>query len=103
MGINIYEDENVIVHSSVIHGYGVFAKKNFSVGDTDLIWDPTKLSKKELEKIPTYQKKYINTLHDGTPALMNVPERYVNHSDNPNTKMSKNKDIAIRNIQTGDE
>jgi len=34
---------------------------------------------------------------------MQAPERYVNHSCNPNTKVNNFSDIAIRNIEIGEE
>jgi len=34
---------------------------------------------------------------------MGIPERFVNHSCNPNTYHKEKKDIAIRNIKKGEE
>lgn len=99
----MYEDENLVVKPSAIEGYGLFAKRNFKNGETVLSWRPTKLADSESLSIPEEQKKYLNKLTDGTTVLMNVPERYVNSSKTPNTRMVGESDVAIRDIQEGEE
>lgn len=101
--MTIYEDENIVVKPSPIEGYGVFAKRAFKAEETVLTWHPTRLTEQELLAVPNDQKRYINKLADGTLVLMNVPERYVNSSNVPNTKMVKDGDVAIRDIQEGEE
>lgn len=101
--MNIYEDESFIVKPSLIEGYGVFAKRNFKNGETVLSWRPTKLSDSELLSIPEDQKGFLEKLADGTTVLMNAPERYVNSSETPNTRVAGESDVAIRDIQEGEE
>jgi len=99
----MYEDENVAVRPSSIEGLGLFAKRTFKTGETILIWHPKRLSKEEAAKVPEEQKRYLDILEDGTGRLMQIPERYVNHSEDPNTKMVGESDVAIRDIQIGEE
>lgn len=99
----IYEDENVIVKPSVIEGYGLFAKRLFKSGETILRWNPTKLNKEELLSISQDQKRYVNKLSNGVSVLMNIPERYINSSDTPNVRSTDDGDIAIKDIQIGEE
>ncbi len=100
--MTIYEDENVAVRPSPIEGYGLFAKRAFKSGEIVLKWRSTKLTEEELLSIPEDQKRYINKLAGG-PVLMNIPERYVNSSDTPNTHVIEASDVAIRDIQEGEE
>lgn len=99
----IYEDNDVIVKPSSIEGLGVFAKRIFKKGEVVLKWNPKKLSDKEKNLITPEEKRYINKLADGTTALMQIPERYVNSSNEPNTTMIDNADVALRNIKKGEE
>lgn len=101
--MNIYENENFIVRPSSIEGLGLFAKKLFKKDDTVLYWKTKKLTEDELKNIPADQKRYLNKLKDGTVVLMQIPERYVNHSDDPNTHTVGESDIATRDIQAGEE
>jgi SET domain-containing protein len=99
----IYEDDNIIVKPSAIEGFGVFAKRKFKKGEIVLVWHPTILTKEELSNVPEDQKRYINTLEDGTSVLMNIPERYINSSDKPNTRVVETTDVAARDILVGEE
>jgi len=99
----IYEDDNVIVKPSTIEGFGVFAKREFKKGEIVLVWHPTTLTEEKLSIISEDQKRYINTLEDGTSVLMNIPERYINSSNQPNTHVIKATDVAARDILIGEE
>jgi SET domain-containing protein len=101
--MSLYEDENIVVKPSSIEGLGVFAKRSFKKDEVVFRWNPKRLTKQELENLPADQKRYVNTLSDGTSVLMQVPERYVNSSENPNTFMSGETDIALRDIAEGEE
>jgi len=95
---------NIEVKKSKIHGKGVFAKRNFEKGEVVLKWNPKKLSLKKGES-PTKEQKKNTISKQGKYYLMQPPERYVNHSCEPNTKMNINKfkDIAIKSIKKGEE
>lgn len=101
--MNVYEDDNFIVKPSPIEGLGLFAKRTFKKGDRVLSWHPKELTEDELKNISSDQKRYLNKLENGTEVLMQIPERYANHSDDPNTRMVGESDVAIRDIQEGEE
>ena len=101
--MNIYEDENVVVKPSPIEGRGVFAKRPFKTGETVLRWKVKRLSPQEETNIDEGSKRYVNTLEDGTKVLMQIPERYVNSSTEPNTATAGEADVAIRDIEVGEE
>jgi uncharacterized protein len=93
--------EKVIVKDSNIQGKGVFANQDFKKGEIILKWDPLKLQEKDLDKYP---KKYI-ILVDKKYFLMQSPEKYINHSCEPNAKtdLEAKGDRAIRDIKKGEE
>lgn len=101
--MNIYEDENVVVKESTIEGLGLFANRPFKKDEVVLKWNPKILTAGEVQGTPAELKRFINKLEDGTSALMQIPERYVNHSDNPNTKPVGSSDVALRDIEIGEE
>jgi SET domain-containing protein len=95
---------DIIIKDSKIHGKGVFADRDFQKGEIVLRWHPKELSKKELIDLPKENKKYIIT-KDKIKYLMQSPERYVNHSCEPNTTADTDSfcDIAIKDIKKGEE
>ena len=101
--MNIYEDENIIVSPSPLEGFGVFAKRMFKKDEVVLKWNPKQLTSEELQNIPEDQKRYINKLQDGSSVLMQTPERFVNSSESPNTQVVGYSDVALRDIEIGDE
>lgn len=95
--------ENVIVKKSEINKNGVFAAKDFKKGDVVLSWNPLKiLTEDEAAKLPDSEKHYVSNYSDEL-ILQGIPERYVNHSCNPNTKVQGRSDVAIRDIKKGEE
>ncbi len=94
----------VITKKSKINKTGVFATKNFKKGEIVLKWDPKKiLTKEEVATLPRSEKHYVSNYKSDEYVLQNTPERYVNHSCNPNTEVIDNCDVAIRDIQKGEE
>jgi uncharacterized protein len=93
----------IIIKDSAIQGKGVFAGRDFKKGDIVMKWDTSVvLAKKEAEKIPKRQRKYL-VFYKGKYILAQPPEKYLNHSCEPNTKEGNLCDIAIRNIVKGEE
>ncbi len=74
-------------------GIGLIAERSFKKGDTVLklkgkiINSPTKTS------IQLFKNKHIEDLFG----------KYINHNCYPNTKINKNKVVAIKNISSGNE
>lgn len=99
----IYENDNIVVRPSPIEGLGVFSKRSFKQGEIVLKWNPKILTKQEVADTPEVERRYLNTLSDDTVVLMQIPERYVNSSEYPNTKIIEKSDIAVRDIKEGEE
>ncbi|PIY97210.1 MAG: hypothetical protein COY66_00760 [Candidatus Kerfeldbacteria bacterium CG_4_10_14_0_8_um_filter_42_10] len=95
---------NVIVKESKINQQGVFANKDFKKGEIVLRWKPKKiLTKEEAAALPEKEKHYISNYQLSEFILQSPPERYVNHSCDPNTEVINNCDIALRDIKKGEE
>lgn len=97
----------VVVKKSAIQGNGVYAITNtkksdvvLEIDDSQIVKKGTKLSKKQLEFDCDY-------LADGTVVIMQPPEKFINHSCDPNTYVKTIKGIrkvlAMRNINSGEE
>lgn len=95
---------DVIVGKGKLQGKGVFAKRNFKKGEVVIRYNLKKLTKEEFNKLSESEKLFTHT-HWGVIYLYSIPERYVNHSSNPNTRADlKNRcDVAIRDIKKGEE
>ena len=93
----------VIIKNSNIQGKGVFANKNFKKGEVIMRWDTSIiLTENQARKIPEKNKKYL--VHsNGRYIMARFPEKYLNHSCEPNTKEKNNCDVAIRDIIKGEE
>ncbi len=93
---------DVTVKPSPVHGLGVFAAKDFRKGETILQWRPRSLSRAEYEALSPAERDYVD-IEKGEILLMNPPERYVNHSCDPNLRPGVRADIAARDIKAGEE
>lgn len=97
---------NVILKKSKIHGKGVFANKNFKKGEKILQIDDTHIVNDE-SKLTEYQKEYQCDWLKDKIVLMQTPERYTNHSCNPNSYVKTVRGIrtvlAMKDIKKGEE
>jgi hypothetical protein len=97
------KSDNVVIKKSKIHSKGIFALRNFKKGEVVLHYDIShKIIKTDFDKMSNRQKEYISFL-DGKYIKIQEPEKYVNHSCDPNTKSENFCDIAIKNIKIGEE
>ncbi len=95
--------DSIIVKNSKINWKWVFALRDFKKGEIVLYWDISHILPKEIfDKMPDNDKKYISYL-DGKYIIMQEPEKYVNHSCEPNTTAKNFCDIAIKNIKKWEE
>jgi len=96
--------QNIIIKKSKISGQGVFAGKSFKKGQIILRWKKNKLlSKGQLNKLPRREKIYVIHYEKNKYLLMQPPERYVNHSCEPNTYTKNYRDVALKFIKEGEE
>ena len=94
---------HILVKKSKINKKGVFAVKDFKKGEIALKWNPKIIVRSEIDKLPKTEKHYIQKINSNKYLLMQPPERYVNHSCDPNTYVKNNCDIALKNIRKGEE
>lgn len=95
--------DDIIVKHSTIHGKGVFAKRDFKVGEIVMHWDKSNiLTTEEFNNLTDNEKRYVS-LVDGIYIQMQAPEKYVNHSCDSNTTAKNFCDIASREIKKGEE
>ena len=93
----------IIIRNSTIEGKGVFAGTDFRKKDVVMKWDASViLTKQEAKKIPKKFKKYL-VFFKGKYIMAQAPEKYLNHSCEPNTKEGKLCDVAYRDIKKGEE
>jgi uncharacterized protein len=96
--------KKVEIRNSLIKGSGVFAVNPIRKGETVIIWHPKKqLTLSDITNLSDAEKHYVLPLDQNTFLLMGEPERYVNHSCDPNTRVHKLADVAIRDIKAGEE
>jgi SET domain-containing protein len=99
--------KSVAVKGSKIHGKGVFAIKDFkkhepllNVDDSQIVTDTSKLTKDNYDSD-------LDFLANGKMIWMQPPEKYINHSCDPNVYFKTIGDIrkvyAMRDILKGDE
>ena len=95
---------DLIVKNSKIHGKGVFANRSFKKGEIVIKYNLKELSKEEFNKLPE-SEKHFTSKEKGKIWLFPSPERFVNHSCEPNTNPNLNDkfDFAIRDIKKGEE
>lgn len=96
-------NKKIIVKKSRISGKGIFANKTFRKGEVVQKWHPRILSKEELQNLPPDKLHYVLHTDDDKILFVGEPERYINHSCEPNTRVVGETDVAITNILPGEE
>ena len=99
----------LFVSDSPIQGSGVFATQAFRTGSVVLRLDDSRVVDRDHPLRPEDDElmHHQDFLPDGTVVLMQSPERYINHSCNPNCYVySANRErhlLAKREILAGEE
>ena len=96
-------ESSIIIGKGNLAGKGVYANRDFKKGEVVIQYNLKPLVEEESENLPASEKMFTHE-HWGTIYLYSEPERYVNHSDNPNTyqDLTSKSDIALRDIQKGE-
>jgi len=94
---------DIIVKSSPKGGKGIFAGRDFTIGELVVPWKEDYLTKDQVDALPESEKHFVDPLEDGRYILHGEPERYINHSCDPNTAVGEGGDRAIRAIVEGEE
>lgn len=94
---------NVIIGKGKLARKGVYANKDFKKDEVVIKYNLKALSQDEYKNLPRSERLFIHKQF-GIIYLYSEPERYVNHSKEPNTYQDHNlqADIALRDIQKGE-
>lgn len=87
-------------------GKGVYANRNFRKGEVVIKYNLKPLTEDEYRNLPKSGKMFTH-IHMGVWQLYSIPERYVNHSDTPNTyhkfeDLNNQYDVALKDIKKGE-
>jgi hypothetical protein len=95
--------DDVVVGEGNLAGKGVYAGRDFKKGEVVIRYRLRVLSKAEFAGLPESERMFTHR-HNGVIMLYAVPERYVNHSSDPNTRqdLDGQADIALRDIARGE-
>ena len=97
------KNDNIIVKVSKIQGKGVFASRDFKKWEKVLHRDISNtITNDTFHEMSDKEKKHITYLNDRY-TIMQSPEKYVNHSCEPNTTAKDFCDVAVRDIKKGEE
>lgn len=94
---------DVLIGRGNLSNKGVYANRDFTGGEVVVQYNLIALSEDEFIELPESEKLFTHE-HWGQIYLYSEPERYVNHSENPNTyqDLEKLQDIALRDIKKGE-
>ena len=100
---------NITISPSLIHGLGVFAARGFASGESILIIDDSRVidNRHPLQPELGEHEYHCATLARDKIVLLQSPERYINHSCQPNAYIKTIQDqrhvISLIPIRAGDE
>ena len=95
--------DDVYIGKGKLAGKGVYAARNFEVGEIVKYYNLTPLTQEDFDNLPEREKMFVHSFWNQM-YLFPEPSRYTNHSANPNTKSDLKKmcDMAIRPIKKGE-
>lgn len=92
---------DVIIGKGKLAGKGVYASRDFKEGEMVVPFNLKELSQQEFDTLPSGEWEWTHSF-GGKIYLFPVPERYVNHDDNPSTLPTPEGDVALRDIKKGE-
>jgi len=94
---------DVVVGRGNLAGKGVYANRDFDKDEVVIQYHLQSLAEEEYKNLPNSEKMFTH-IHWGQIYLYLEPERYVNHSETPNTyqDLKKQQDIALQDIKKGE-
>lgn len=94
---------DLIIGKGKLAGKGVYANRDFKKGEVVIKYSLKPLTKEEYQNLPKSEKMFTHS-QKGQIYLYSEPERYVNHSKNPNTSQDhiNQCDIALKDIKKGE-
>ena len=104
MGTNSSASMDVETQGSEIHKRGVYALRSFCAGDVVLRWNTSqRVSREQAITCAQDPDTYLHPLDANEFFQVQSPECFVNHSCENNTVVRDFMDVAIRDIQPGEE
>ena len=96
--------DEIVIGEGNLFGKGVYAGRDFGKGEVVIKYNLKVLSKEDYKNLSEEELNFVHR-HWGVIYLYGEPERYVNHSPDPNTLPNlRNKcDIATRDIKAGEQ
>lgn len=96
--------KDVFIGKGNLDGKGVFAARDFNKEEVVIKYNLKPITETEFNRLPESEKEFTH-IHHGQIHLYSSPERYVNHSSNPNTYQDFGNlaDVALRDIKKGEE
>lgn len=96
--------EKVLIGKGEIFGKGIYAARDIKKDEIVIKYNLKPLTEEDYKNLTEREKAFVHT-HFGVKQLYSEPERYVNHSSNPNMLQDlENKcDVAIRDIKQGEQ
>jgi len=96
--------KNLLIGKGNLDGKAVFANCNFKKGEIVVKYSLRPISDEEYKKLSKKERQFTHVQH-GVRNLYSAPERYVNHSETPNTyqDFKISADVALRDIAKGEE
>lgn len=100
--------DRVVVKTSPIHGKGLFAAADFRAGERILRRDDSRLVTNDNPLQKGEHEHHCDWIADGRVVYVQEPERYTNHSCDPNAVKQVEQDgsrfcVARRDIAAGEE
>ena len=94
---------DIIIGKGNLAGKGAYAGRDFTKDEMVIQYHLKPITKDEYEHLSESEQIFVHS-HWGQLFLYSEPERYVNHSKNPNTyqDLVKQQDVALREIKKGE-
>ena len=94
---------SVFIGGGKLRGKGVYAARDFKKGEVVVPYTLRLLTKDEYDNLPEDEKMFTH-FYRSQIFLYQVPERFVNHSNNPNTYQDHTikADVALCDIKQGE-
>ena len=95
---------DVVIGKGNLDGKAIYAARDFRKGEIIIQYNLKSITEEEFNDLPDSEKQFVH-IHHGIKHLYSEPERYVNHSNDPNTyqDLKNHCDIALSDILAGDE
>lgn len=97
-------NEFVEVRKSKKHGNGIFALKDFNIGEKLYSFEKGwTVSHSEIANLSELEKIHLDRIGEDQYEIIEFPGCYINHSCEPNTEEKNREGYALRDIKKGEE